>query len=1207
MKKWLLRIAVGCFAVFILLVSGLYYLLGTQDGAQILITQVEKLLDKTFTVGTVKGKILDRIELSDIRFTHPSGDVEVGYLVFSWNPAELLKRHVHILELAANNVSYIAQSQKESSTPLATPIILPDIKLPVTITADQIAVHNFIFSKAPGSDIIAVSKADIAFSWNRDKIHIKQLQLNIKEGQLQAKGDVTPVGNYPLNLTTTIKTQSASLPVLTILGSYNGDLKNIGIVETVTGDVSANVAATLKNILNDLQWESDITIHELHPATFSPEIPGNVKGKLSAKGNLKKANITSTLHLRDDKTAELNWDANIDLEANLQSLEFVIRQLDLHHPKTSAHAVISGTADTDLTVDLLLNWQNLQWPITGKAEYSLPEGKSTIKGTVDDFKLFLSSTITGTNIPETDITLTTNGNTKEAKNIIATLKLLDGDVSLAGDVQWTPSVKWNISSTGKHINPGVHYPEWPGNIDWLVKTNGSLKDKNLSTNVSIDSLGGHLREIPVSGTGNLTIRPEDIQIHSLQLTSGKGVFSADGVLSEQSDLQWKADVPSLSDFLPNASGQLKASGTVHKKMKEPHMSVKLAGSSLQYNKLTLEQIAADAAIDLSWGQPFMLDIQATQLKAGDTLIKSISAKGEGTREKNSIHIEANHELADITIALKGAYQKDKWQGLLDTLNIASKDFGTWTSKKSSKITASATAASIDTLCLNRENADLCIEGTWDAKKKQSSGDLKILDVPLEWLSNWFPDTIKSLGGSFSATGSATMQETLQAKLDAHITPGKIVYQTSTNEGSFPHEGMKLTLNTQDGAMYADFHVSVDSNVVSGNIQSPNLLQKNIGGKAKLDGKLFVDAKNFDLVEALVPEVQNLGGVVGIDFTILGTVEDPDINGKGDIKIANILIPMAGIDFSDINLDILAKNKEISLNGKLVSPDGELTVNGNATLDKSQGWPVLVSLKGNNFRMINLPEIKVFLSPDIIFKKTNDHMSLTGELTIPKAAVLLRELPKGTQTLSPDIVIIQDKKTEEVKSPFNISVKIALGDNVHFAGFGLNAYIDGQLSILSDPGKQVMGSGSFSIKQGSFRAYGQNLDIETGVISFPGGPISQPGINLRATRTVGDITAGIFAIGPARKPRLTTFSNPPMSESNVISYILTGSAGNDVGKGGMLSIGRQINNKLSVSIGTDVKSGESEFITRYRLSRKISIQTTTGTSSNAVDVFYTFEN
>ncbi len=79
----------------------------------------------------------------------------------------------------------------------------------------------------------------------------------------------------------------------------------------------------------------------------------------------------------------------------------------------------------------------------------------------------------------------------------------------------------------------------------------------------------------------------------------------------------------------------------------------------------------------------------------------------------------------------------------------------------------------------------------------------------------------------------------------------------------------------------------------------------------------------------------------------------------------------------------------------------------------------------------------------------------------------------------------------------------------------------------------------------------------------------------------------------------------MSESLTISYLITGSAPSGDG-GTKLSVGRQINNNLNISVGTDIKSGESEFVARYRLSRKISVQTTTASSSNAADIFYTTE-
>jgi autotransporter translocation and assembly factor TamB len=46
--------------------------------------------------------------------------------------------------------------------------------------------------------------------------------------------------------------------------------------------------------------------------------------------------------------------------------------------------------------------------------------------------------------------------------------------------------------------------------------------------------------------------------------------------------------------------------------------------------------------------------------------------------------------------------------------------------------------------------------------------------------------------------------------------------------------------------------------------------------------------------------------------------------------------------------------------------------------------------------------------------------------------------------------------------------------------------------------------------------------------------------------------------------------------------------------------------LSVSVGTNLDTGEAEFSTRYRLSRKIHVEGTTTPRSSAADIFYTWE-
>jgi translocation and assembly module TamB len=1209
-KKWLIRTVTGLSGLLALLFLGSFYLLGTENGAKFLVALAEQQLNGVLHIGMTRGNVLDRLELTDIIFESPAtGVAKLDRLVLNWKSSDLFRLHLHILELSADTLSYTVSSRDpEPETRVNEPLTLPDLNFPITITIENIAIHNFSFISAPDAEPLAIDRANFALVWNKNTIKLQQLNVTMEAGTLTGHGQMEPNGKYPLQLTTHVKTLHPDLPSLELLGVYKGDLQTLVVTEQLRGDISADIAITVQDVLQQLSWQGQLNIIELRPAAvFNPDIPGVLKGKITSNGTLQQAAATATLSMRAEDHIELNWDADLDVQANLQDMLITVNQLTLKHPDTPALIEFTGTADSDQNMDLTLQWHELQWPLTGDAEYSSARGKISLKGNVNDYHLKIkNAAMAGSILPEGTLQLTADGNTESAGTLHLKADLLEGEVTVQGNVQWTPAVTWQLETTGLDINPGLQYADWPGKLEWLIKTSGRIEDSGIAGDISIHHLEGILRELPIAGTGKIILQPDDIRIDNLRFSSGSAVFSTNGNLGNHSELYWNIDVNDFSDLIPLAAGQLHAKGTLQGGIHSPQVTLQLSGSSIGVRDLNLEKLQADAAIDLSWKEPFRLKVTGTNLKSGENLIQHARIQGGGTREQHTLHLLASHDMADISLDLNGGYHKEQWQGTLDQFDITSTDLGTWNLQNPTKISANTTAAEIDTMCLSREDSALCVNGSWDAENNNTKGDMQISKVPLTWLSPRFPDTLQNLTGLFSAKASAIIKEKLQADLTAEITPGTITYLTDKSKGSLPHEGMKVNLHVIDTSLDADVLLSIDSNTIRATLNSPDLLKSTERGNAKLDGKLIVDAKQFGLVEALVPAVQNLKAAIDINLKIEGTLNQPDINGKGKITIPYVFIPAAGLELKGTTMDILARNTELSLNMKFNSLGGFMELDGKAILDSSQNWPVRFTLKGDNFRLVNLPETRVFLSSDLLLEKQDDILSLTGEASIPKAEVLLRELPQGSQTASPDMVIIQEKKKKETISPLHIKLKVTLGDDVHFAGLGLNAFIDGQLSILSEPGEQVLGSGAFQIKQGSFRAYGQDLEIETGVISFPGGPLSQPGINLRATRSIGDIVAGIYAIGPAGKPRLTTFSTPPMSESQVISYLLTGSAPGEVGKGAKLSIGRQINNKLSVSVTTDVKTGESELVTRYRLSRKVHIQTTTSTNGNAADIFYTME-
>ena len=1207
MKKWFLRIGLFSAGLLGLFVGTLFFLLGTQTGTNVIVTVAERQLAGQLQIGNAHGTLLDRLQCSDITFSSPAaGTVTLQQLILDWESSRLLKRHLHIIELQANGIDYTAPAATEEKAPTPGPVLLPELSLPFAIEISHLSIETLRFLSPEASELFTITQARLTATWPQaEPIQIEELFVAIPELSIGAKGDIHPQGNYPLHLSTTATTLSPELPALTLHGTYGGDLMKLTAKETLRGDFEALLEGTVTDPINALAWDAKLSIEQFRPDYFSPDIPGTVTGQLTTAGTLKGLTLQSTLHIRDEAMSNVNWDAAIEAALDLETLTIELNSCNLTHANAPAAIALKGTADMEEQLDIALTWNTLQWPLTGVGEYQSAAGSLTLTGRIDDYQLTLATDIDGAVIPKSNIQLSAKGNRESAQDILITLNTLEGETTVQGTVHWSPTVAWQIDTAASGINPGMYHPDWPGVLGWSIKSKGKLEESGVFADVWIENISGTLRSYPVSGTGGIVLNPETIQLDAVQFFSGNAKLLANGILADNSALQWDLQIPELSALLPEGSGTVTATGTLSGDMKSPQVKATLKGTSVHVPQVAIDDLSVSTDIDLSWRAPFALDLTVNNLRSGANRLSTINLAAGGKLDDHNLSLVTQHLLGTANLELTGGYHNRQWQGLLNTLAFDIEDVGLWQNKQPAALTAGTDAASLQPICLGHDEGKLCVGGQWDSDNRTTGGELTLNQIPLNTFAPWFPETVTDLTGDISLQAKASLKENLQATAHARISPGEIHYISLKKEGSLPHEGLKLDLEIADDGLSTDLWCSINTNTISGSLHSPDLLSKNPESSPQLDGTLDINIYNFNLVETLFEDVTNLDASIDSKFTVTGSLEAPIVDGKGTVQVNYMLIPAAGLELSETSLDILADTKTVTLDGILNSGKGAMQLNSILHLDPKENFPAHLTLKGQNFRVVNLPEIQVYLSSDLIVEKTKDLTTLSGTVAIPKADVLLRNLPTGTETASPDIVIKQEQTEEvETKSPVHMDLRVSLGRKVYFAGFGVNAFIDGQLNIKARPEEQMLGSGEFHIRQGSYRAYGQDLEINNGVISFPGGPLTQPGINLRATRTIGDVVAGLSVIGPMAKPRITTFSNPAMSESQILSYIITGSSPST--GGAKLSVGRQINNKLSVAVGTDTKTGESQFVARYRLNRKIHVETTTGTDSNAADIFYSTE-
>jgi len=90
-----------------------------------------------------------------------------------------------------------------------------------------------------------------------------------------------------------------------------------------------------------------------------------------------------------------------------------------------------------------------------------------------------------------------------------------------------------------------------------------------------------------------------------------------------------------------------------------------------------------------------------------------------------------------------------------------------------------------------------------------------------------------------------------------------------------------------------------------------------------------------------------------------------------------------------------------------------------------------------------------------------------------------------------------------------------------------------------------------VENGTYAAYGQKLVIERGSVAFTG-PIENPRLDIlamraqSATASSSDVKVGVAITGTALDPRVRLYSDPSMSETEKLSWLVLGRAPTGLG-------------------------------------------------------------
>ena len=984
------------------------------------------------------------------------------------------------------------------------------------------------------------------------------------------------------------------------------------------------------------------------PILQPTKIVDQSNGQISLIGNLQayQLQLNSQSQVYDEKFSVL-----ISAVGDLQKIS--VSDIQLRH--AAGEMQIEGDFQwaEPMQYSAIANWQDIQVPkdLSPKS-LNISNGNLSLSGDIGQFQAQLDSNVDFDNQPYR-IRLRADSPQMLNASIKLDLQLPEGAAGFTGDVALQDKFATSGRLTLRQFNPQAYANDWPGLISGQADLSFKQSSDSLREIKLRDlALSGQLRERQFKLNADADMVNESLTLSLFNLQAGSSEISMSGQLQPDIAAKWQINSPDLSDFMPDLSGELSASGDLAGKPSALRLLADINGKNIAYTDLAIGQLDGQANIDLSGEKPGELSLSASNMQLAGQPLDSLTINLTGRRAQQQLNAELKSAILNLQIVADGGLNGDVWQGQFSEFTIENPDAGRWLLTEKARLNLSADSQTVPRHCWQSTQGEICLQAE-NARDDgwQTAGRFKAIPVGL--LKNLYRDfAILSgeLQGEFSLAADTAQNYTGNGQIDLQHGEVQLAGEGFRQAQAFGLKTLSLQYQLDADKSALALTLAPDITGVSpleARLQmSPlkQVLQAPMDSQIALQLQTAIeDLSELDLAH---PSVENLQGIFNADIDIAGTFKKPQINSMLSLRDAELVLTDLGIVLKDLNADI-SGDPQSGINFLLqgTSAQGPLEIDGEFLLP-DDGWQLAAVIKGDKVLLMNLPEAYVVATPDLQLEMTAQSAKLRGKLTIPEARL---EPMQFNMAVSPskDVVIINAPQPEASVLQTDIDILVSLGDKVEIRAAGFQGYLTGDLAILGDAGELLLADGEITLKDGSYVAYGRKLKVDNGKIRFSGGAIDNPDLDVRAVRELTDVTAGIHLTGPVDNPQAALFSIPSMSQDNILSYILIGRPLNEAnsGDGAMLAsaatslgiqngnalsdqisstfgldsvaftgdspetaavkIGKYLSPRLYIGYGIGVLEPVSTVQLRYELSKIWTLQAESGTESG-VDLLYIFE-
>jgi translocation and assembly module TamB len=963
-------------------------------------------------------------------------------------------------------------------------------------------------------------------------------------GPWTARGGLRLVARQPLALSGELDWTVRGRPDLHGTLRARGDLARLFASVELLEPAAASADVTLTDLAAGLRWEARVDAAAFDLSAWLDEPPlGPLSGFLEGSGTLTA--ISARGHVTGAGLAA----GGLDLEAGLQrdGAALTIDSLRLSTPDGRQSVVTAGVLQLGEQRSLRLSsqWSALAWPLAGTPAVTSPQGRLEVEGW-NALAFTTDAIVALPNLPETRIVASGRADRAGITVRQATLSGPAGRAQASAYLGFTPGIPWQFDAQFADLDLGRFRAGLDSRLAFAAAGSGVGTGEQRAWAAHIGPVGGKLRGYPLSGTGFIVQSQGRYDFRQFAFRLGPAQVELSGHVDGHTALVAHIASPDLAGLFDGAGGSVEAtvslesSGPPLPDRSNLRLDVALRGRDLRWGEQHAAVLSADAVVDLSDRETSWARLRAAGLTVAGQTLDTARVSLDGLLRRHDFDLRIGAGESAVSLLGSGRYEDASYQLTASRIESDAPALRPYSLEGPMVLSVAAGAVRLAETCLVHPPRRICLDGRWE----RGSGWLvatSVADFPLEALSVDLPRQPGYRGLlDFDLRASGAPGRPWTATASGSLRDARLLYKTPSGR----LEELDLGVTRIHVDSLPDRHrlslVTEDTDALQ--LRGEATLERDERTAlrdSRLQGSLQLATTRLGLLPLLVPEIDRAAGALRADLQLSGSPASPAAGGtlvlsdaELDLYATNLRLRELGarVEFSDSGLTIESSGK---------AGDGSFRTGGKL------GWQDRIlrgtlTLTGDRLLVTDVPEARIEASPDLSFAIDGRQVAVTGSVTIPTARIEPRQIV-GAVGSSADERIVSGEAEETPKDGYRLraDVRLNLGKGVRLDAFGLSGRLEGSVLTQTRPDEVTTGSGELAVEDGKYRAYGKELDVERGRLLFAGGPVTDPGIDLRAKRDLPGYEIGVIVRGRLRRPELSLYSDPSMPQSQIASLLLVG--------------------------------------------------------------------